>query len=80
MVPTGEYSDTYINIDDFAKRITDACNALDKNGYDVIKISEVIKGRYNYTWGHYGSSTAHSGAASTCYIVTATVSASPMVS
>lgn len=67
MVPTGEHSDTYINIDDFAKKITDACNDLDKNGYDVIKISEVIGGRYNYTWGNYANSHVSSGAASTCY-------------
>ena len=64
-VPTGKYSDRYINIDDFARMITDACNDLDKAGYDVVKISEVIEGRYNYTWDKFDYST--NGSASSCY-------------
>lgn len=54
-VPTGKYSDTHINIDDFARRITDACNDLHEKGYDVIKITEVIEGRYNYAFQANGS-------------------------
>jgi hypothetical protein len=64
-VPTGKHSDTYINIDDFARRMTDACNDLHEKGYDVIKITEVIEGRYNYAYDKYG--TGFNGAAPTCY-------------
>lgn len=49
-VPTGKYSDKYIDIDDFAKRITEACNSLHQDGYDVINITDVIEGRYNYEY------------------------------
>lgn len=63
-VPTGKYSDRHINIDDFARMITDACNDLDKKGYEVVKISEVIEGRYNYAWDKYGTSV---NSAPTCY-------------
>jgi hypothetical protein len=54
-VPTGTYSDTYIDINEFARRITNACNDLHENGYDVIKITEVIAGRYNYAYDRYGN-------------------------
>lgn len=64
-VPTGKYSDRYIDIDDFAQRISDACNKLHEDGYDVIKVTEVIDGRYNYAWDRYGLST--NGSAATCY-------------
>lgn len=52
-IPAGE-SDKFIDIEDFAKRITDACNDLEKDGYDVVKISEIIEGRYNYAWDRFG--------------------------
>lgn len=47
-VPTGKKSDTYIDIEDFSKRITDACNNLHEDGYDVLSIISTIDGRYNY--------------------------------
>jgi len=47
-VPTGERSDTFIDIGDFSKKIMDACNTLDAEGYDVVHISDVIDGRYKY--------------------------------
>jgi hypothetical protein len=62
-VPTGERSDTYIDIGDFSRRIAEACNGLHENGYDVIKITEVIDGRYH--WGNYCGSS--NGNAATCY-------------
>lgn len=55
-VPTGKYSDCYIDIDDYARRITKACNELDEEGYDIVKISEVIEGSY------YGDAKPASGA------------------
>lgn len=64
-VPTGKSSETYIGIDDFAQRITAACNKLYEEGYDVIKVTEVIAGRYDHNWGKYHDST--NGSASTCY-------------
>jgi len=66
-VPTGKYSDTYVNIDDYARRITDACNDLHEKGYDVVKITEVIEGRYNFAWDKYGTAAPGTGGAPTCY-------------
>ena len=47
-VPTGELSDTFIDIEGFSKKIMDACNSLADEGYDVVHISDVIDGRYNF--------------------------------
>ena len=48
MVPTGKYSDIYIDIQEFSNRIMQVCNNLYEEGYDVINISTVINGRYKY--------------------------------
>lgn len=51
MVPTGEYVDTYIDIENFSNRIMEMCNTLYKDGYDVVNMSDIIDGRYRYdTW------------------------------
>ncbi len=47
-VPTGEFSDTNIDMDDLSRRITDACNGLDEKGYDVLSITPILEGRYSY--------------------------------
>ena len=47
-VSTGKKSDTYIDIEDFSIRITDACNKLHSDGYEVMQIISTIDGRYNY--------------------------------
>lgn len=47
-VGTGKYSDIRIDIEDFSDRVADACNELDRRGYDVISVIPVIGGRYNY--------------------------------
>jgi hypothetical protein len=64
-VPTGKYSDSIIDIEDFARRITDACNDLNETGYDVIKITEVIEGQGHYAYGPFDQSGGASNA--TCY-------------
>lgn len=64
-VPTGKYSQTYIDMDAYAKAITEQCNDLHEQGYDVIKITEVIEGKYN--WDKYGTSAVGNGGAPTCY-------------
>ena len=65
-VPTGTYSDTQINLEDLARRIADTCNELDQAGYDVIKISDIVRGAYNYAVDRYHSVT-NSSAPDTCY-------------
>ncbi|MFQ6757068.1 MAG: hypothetical protein D9V46_01560 [Deltaproteobacteria bacterium] len=47
-VSTGKKSDTCIDIEDFSKRITDACNSLDAEGYDVLSIISTVDGRYSF--------------------------------
>lgn len=49
-VPTGKHSERFIDMDDLAKRITEACNDLDASGYDVIKISEIVGGWYDFKY------------------------------
>ena len=50
-VPTGRLSDTYIDIEGFNQQIMDACNLLAAEGYEVVHISDVIRGHYQYnTW------------------------------
>lgn len=65
LVPTGERSNTFINIEDFSNKIMAACNLLADEGYEVVHISDVIDGRYNFEtkfngdagWGYgYGYS------------------------
>ena len=53
-VSTGKKSDTYIDIEDFSIRITDACNKLHSDGYEIMQIISTIDGRYNYDT-HSGS-------------------------
>ena len=47
-VHTGEISDTYIDIEIFSQKIMAACNALAAEGYDIVHISDIISGRYQY--------------------------------
>ena len=47
-VLTGKLSDTFIDIAAFAQKIMDACNLLADEGYEVMHISDVIDGRYNF--------------------------------
>ncbi len=47
-VPTGERSDTFIDIDGFSKKIMDACNSLAEEGYEVVHISDIIDGKFRY--------------------------------
>lgn len=54
-VPSGKFSDTHISMDDFARRIVEACNDLEEKGYDVVKITDVIGGSYNYAYQANGS-------------------------
>ena len=50
-VPTGRLSDTFIDIEGFNQQIMDACNLLAAEGYEVVHISDVIRGRYQWeTW------------------------------
>jgi len=60
-IPTGEYSDIYIDIDALAKNITEACNKFEKRGYEIVKIIEVIGGRYNHrtTWSNNGGGAGY---------------------
>ena len=52
MVPTGEYSDTSINIEEFSEMIMKVCNDLHSEGYDVINMSDIIDGRYQWDTIH----------------------------
>ncbi|MFN8962866.1 MAG: hypothetical protein ACK5YV_15110 [Betaproteobacteria bacterium] len=47
-VATGKRSDTFIDIEGFSQKIMGACNTLDAEGYEVVHISDVIDGRYEY--------------------------------
>lgn len=47
-VPTGEPSDTEIDAEDFAKRISEACNGLHEEGYDIISMNPVLRGVYGH--------------------------------
>lgn len=47
-VPTGKTSDTFIDIEGFSQKIMDACNSLAEEGYEVVHISDVIDGRYQW--------------------------------
>lgn len=50
-VPTGKLSKTFIDIADFSERIMDACNLLAEQGYEVVHISDIIDGHFDYnTW------------------------------
>ena len=50
-VPSGRQSDTQIDIISFSRKIMDVCNLLAAEGYEVVHISDVIRGRYQYrTW------------------------------
>ena len=56
-VPTGQASDTIIDIDRLAESIEIACNSLDRDGYEVHSITPVICGSYD--WRARGVSSAH---------------------
>lgn len=47
-VPTGQPSDTEVDVDDFGQRIAIACNDLHEEGYDVISINPVLRGVYGH--------------------------------
>ena len=47
-VNTGRVSDVQIDVDQFATDITDACNALDAEGYEVVNITPVVRGQYQH--------------------------------
>jgi len=47
-VPTGQPSDTEVDVDDFAKRIAIACNDLHEDGYDVVSVNPVLRGVYGH--------------------------------
>lgn len=45
---TGEYSDSFIDIENLSVKIEQACNDLDYEGYDIMNIFDVTSGRYSY--------------------------------
>lgn len=47
-VPTGEYSDTEINIEKFSSDINKMCQELAASGYKVTQIIPINSGRYRY--------------------------------
>ena len=50
-VPTGRLSDVFIDLEGFNQQIMDACNLLAAEGYEVVHISDVIRGEFNWdTW------------------------------
>ncbi|MGU3494427.1 hypothetical protein ACLBXM_10335 [Xanthobacteraceae bacterium A53D] len=57
--PTGPQSDTEIDGDDFAHRIEKACNDLAEKGYDLVQMTEVTRGAYNYDVKPNASRTDH---------------------
>ena len=48
MLPTGKYSNTSIDIEEFSYSIMESCNQLFEDGYQVINISDITSGRYAY--------------------------------
>jgi len=48
LVPTGKYSDTAIDMEDLAVRVTESCNDLYERGFEVENIISTIEGRYGY--------------------------------
>ena len=47
-VQTGRVSDVQIDVEQFAEDITEACNLLDAEGYEVVNITPVIRGQYQH--------------------------------
>lgn len=47
-VPTGEISLTQIDIEGFSQKIMNACNTLSDEGYDIVHVSDIIAGKYQF--------------------------------
>ena len=47
-VSSGKRSDVQIDADDLGIKIAQACNDLDKEGYDVVEMIPVLRGNYQY--------------------------------
>ena len=47
-VQTGRVSDVQIDVEQFAEDLTEACNLLDAEGYEVVNITPVIRGQYQH--------------------------------
>lgn len=47
-VPTGKQSDVQIDAEHFGQMIENACNDLHSEGYDIISITPIVRGNYQY--------------------------------
>lgn len=54
-VPTGEYSDIEVDIDNFSEKIGKICRELAEAGYRIMQIIPVNSGRYGYQFKETGS-------------------------
>nr|MBF0681394.1 hypothetical protein [Pseudomonas sp.] len=54
-VPTGEYSDTEVNIEEFSSNINKMCQELAASGYKVTQFIPINSGRYKYEYKEVGS-------------------------
>lgn len=54
-VPTGEYSETEVNIEEFSNNINKMCQELTASGYRVMQIIPMNSGRYKYEYKEVGS-------------------------
>lgn len=54
-VPTGKYSETEVDIEEFSNNINKACQELTESGYKIIQIIPMNSGRYKYEYKEVGS-------------------------
>jgi len=53
--PTGEYSDTEVNIQELTDLINNVCIEMAEMGYEVMQIMPINTGRYNWQYKEIGS-------------------------
>lgn len=58
-VGTGKHSDTEIDAEDFSQRIEKACNDMYEKGYDLVSMTDVIRGAFHYDCKPNQSRTDH---------------------